>query len=81
VTYDDSPEARRRSPGWVRAMTDRQVHGLALRLRREGQRADLTAQQEWLWRCCISELEYRRRRALRAGRGKVCSCELCVAPF
>lgn len=69
---------RRRSPGWVRELPDRKVHGIAGRLnllRPSG----LTPQQEWLWDACISELEYRRRDHLRSGNviGS-CSCWLCL---
>lgn len=76
--------ARRRSPGWVRALDSRTIHGIALSLRREQETADLSRQQVWLFDGCISELEYRHRCAVRGDRlfGRPCMCELCVAgPF
>lgn len=70
---------RRRSPGWVRSMSDREVHQIAFRLLHEQRSSDLSRPQEWLLSACISELEYRRRRALWPERR--CSCELCFGPF
>lgn len=69
---------RRRSPGWVRAMDDLDLHALGFCLRRSGLEADLSNAQEWLWSAVISELEYRRRQAATFAR---CHCELCVEPF
>lgn len=70
---------RRRSPGWVRAYSSPALHGLALRLMNLRRGENLSDAQEWLWDAVISELEYRRRRAL--GTVKACSCMLCVPPF
>lgn len=78
ATPESAPEARRRSPGWVRALESRNLHALAFRLRWEYQDRGLSGPQEWLLDACISELEYRRRRALRCHSWSVCSCELCV---
>lgn len=77
----DSPgtPARRRSPGWVRALGDRQLHGVAMHLLNEQTQADLSERQEWLWDALMSELEYRRRQTKPWWRR--CSCELCVGPF
>lgn len=75
----DDALTRRRSPGWVRALTDREVHAMAFRFSRDRQSVDLSAAQEWLWDRLISELEYRRR-TTRPGWQR-CSCELCVPPF
>ena len=72
-------QARRRSPGWVRALSDRDVHAIAGRFARQRVSADLTERQEWLWDACISELEYRRRTTRPLWRS--CSCYLCVPPF
>lgn len=72
-------QRRRRSPGWVRQMSTREVHGLAGRLDREQRTQDLSEGQEWLWRAVISELEYRWRHP--RGLELRCSCEWCVAPF
>lgn len=75
-----SPEPlRRRSPQWVRRMDRGALHGLACRLRNNYRDADLTEAQEWLWRACISELEYRNRNQDKWWRR--CSCELCVSPW
>lgn len=71
---------RRRSPGWVRALDDRAIHGIALRLRQqEWDGHPLSSQQEWLWRALVSELEYRSRTTKPAWLR--CACELCVPPF
>lgn len=75
----DHEPHRRRSPGWVRAMSDRDVHGLAFKLEREWQQGRTTDAQEWLWGACISELEYRRRHSLRPAWA--CACRLCIPPF
>lgn len=64
---------------WVREMSTKHVHGLALRLMQESVLRDLSDAQEWLWRGCISELEYRHRRPPRGERP--CCCELCIPPF
>lgn len=72
-------ESHRVSPLWVRRMPQDRLHVLALSLRRRGSAEDLTERQEWLWRACISELMYRRRRERRTW--KTCSCELCIPPF
>lgn len=52
---------RRRSPGWVRSMSSRELHGLAGRLQREFTEDRLSARQEWLLDAALSELEYRHR--------------------
>lgn len=74
----DEPR-RRRSPGWVRALDNRQLHGLAGRLDREQRQRDPSAGQEWLWGAVLSELEYRWRHP-RGGELR-CSCEWCISPF
>jgi hypothetical protein len=71
--------ARRRSPQWVRDMADRELHAVAFRLQHERKEAGLSDAQEWLFDALISELEFRRRRALWPDRK--CSCELCIGPF
>jgi len=70
---------RRRSPAWVRAMTSRELHGVAGHLNAERLSADLSDRQEWLWDAVVSELEYRRRRATWPVRS--CTCYLCLGPF
>ncbi len=70
---------RRRSPGWVREMSDRELHQIGFRFAHERQEVDLSDAQEWLWDAIISELEYRRRRARPAYTA--CACELCFSPF
>lgn len=70
---------RRRSPGWVRAMSSREIHAVAFRFNWERQESDLSEPQEWLYDALVSELEYRRRNA-RWPESR-CSCELCVNPF
>lgn len=70
---------RRRSPQWVRDLSERELHQVAFRLHHERTEADLSRGQEWLWEALVSELEYRRRRARWPERR--CSCELCFAPF
>lgn len=70
---------RRRSPGWVREMSDRELHGIAFRFNHDRQTCDLTERQEWLYDAIISELEWRRRHA-RPG-WTACACELCFSPF
>lgn len=71
--------ARRRSPGWVRCMSDAQLHATAMKLARDSETRDLSAAQEWLWQSLISELEYRWRTTRPASFR--CSCMLCVPPF
>lgn len=73
------PLTRRRSPGYVRAMSDRALHGLGARLRRDFATVGLTEQQDWLLSGVISELEYRRR--VERDPWKQCACELCMSPF
>lgn len=65
---------------WVRALEDRALHGLALRLRRKFWEGDSTSAEDWLLDRCISELEYRSRRAARNGTAG-CFCEMCQGPF
>lgn len=71
--------ARRRSPAFVRQMSQNELHAIAGKFHRDRQSADLTDQQEWLWDAIVSELEYRRRQARPAWRA--CSCWLCFSPF
>jgi hypothetical protein len=70
---------RRRSPGWVRRLSSRQLHGLAGKFVRDQQAADLTERQEWLFESVISELEYRHRRCHSVWDR--CACAWCVPPF
>jgi hypothetical protein len=74
----DEP-ARRRSPRWVRELSDREVHGIAFSLRNQQQQEDLSDPQEWLWEALMSELAYRRRNS--SWPDHRCSCELCWEPF
>lgn len=76
---DPDRPTRRRSPGWVRALDQRQLHGLAFKLRRLASTEGLSDRQEWLWDACVSELEYRWRRDV--GSVWLCACELCIPPF
>lgn len=73
------PLERRRSPGWVRAMSDRELHQIGFRFQHQRQEQDLSRQQEWLFDAVVSELEYRRRHARPTW--SACSCELCFSPF
>jgi len=73
------PDHRRRSPQWVRAMTDRELHQIGFRFQHERLESGLTERQEWMWDALISELEYRRRRTRPTWRA--CACELCFSPF
>lgn len=73
------PLTRRRSPGWVRALSVRDLHRIAYRLQHQRESADLSDRQEWLWDALISELEYRWRSEERFLFR--CTCQLCVAPF
>lgn len=71
-------ESRRRSPGWMRALTDSGVHGLAGRtLRRLTHGVVDEDRAEWVLEAAISELGYRARRDRRAGI-RPCSCQWCV---
>lgn len=70
---------RRRSPGWVRDMTDRELHQVGFRFQWDRREQDLSDRQEWLYDAVCSELEYRRRSARPTW--KACSCELCFSPF
>lgn len=77
----DTPEARRRSPYWVRALSDTATHALAGKLARDSKYcAEFSSHQSWLLDACISELEYRARRDRRDGI-RSCSCEFCCEPF
>ncbi len=76
---EDREWKRRRSPLWVRDMPSNSLHGLALRLMRDGESEDLSDAQEWLWSACISELEYRHRSAPKGEQR--CACMLCIPPF
>lgn len=77
---DDDLQARRRSPAWVRVMSDSQLHGLAGKLAREERFGRMTSRQSHLLDSVISELEYRVRRDLRANM-RSCTCEYCISPF
>lgn len=66
---------RRRSPMWVRELSQPALHSLAGRLRRTSRHEDLSGGQEWLWEACVSELAYRRRSTSTAW--PTCSCDLC----
>ena len=70
---------RRRSPGWVREMSSRELHAVAERFNRQRTTQDLTERQEWFYDAIISELEYRRRRARPTW--SACACYLCIGPF
>lgn len=78
---DAHHNARRRSPGWVRALPLSGVHGLALKLRRKFWEGESTSREDWLLEGVLSELEYRHRAALRRGPERPCCCELCLGPF
>lgn len=76
---DDDLEVRRRSPGWVRAMSERNLHSLAGRLLRDFASDGLSARQDWLLSAALSELEYRRRRWYRWGDlTSACHCWMCL---
>lgn len=70
---------RRRSPGWVREMSDSECHSILFRFAHMRESEDLTDRQEWLHDALVSELEYRRRHARPAW--KACSCQFCFSPF
>lgn len=70
---------RRRSPLWVREMSDRELHAIGFRFNHDRQGQDLTDRQEWLWDRVINELEHRRRTCRPSWMA--CSCELCFSPF
>lgn len=76
---DQTGLTRRRSPAYVRSMTSRELHGIAMRFDRDRHHTDLTAAQEWLFDAVVSELEYRRRSARPTW--SACSCWLCFGPF
>jgi len=76
----ESSGARRRSPGWLRALSDRGVHAVAQRAHHKLMGGEETSQTARLFDCCISELEYRARRDARDGM-KPCSCQWCCPPF
>ena len=67
---------RRRSPGYIRVMSDGALHGIACRLRLERSQDGCTSHQEWLWDAVISELEYRWRKHTDDPL-KRCWCEFC----
>lgn len=82
MTHNENDlEARRRSPGWLRAFSGPELHGLALRLRRKFWHGETSSKEDWLLDCAISELEYRHRRGVRTPGSSVCCCELCLGPF
>lgn len=70
---------RRRSPGWVRAMPSRPIHGILGKFQRSRTSEDLSEPQEWLWDVLISELEYRHRRTRPVSAR--CCCDFCLPPF
>jgi hypothetical protein len=76
---DPDQTSRRRSPQWVRELTDREVHGIAFNLRNTQAQEDLSDAQEWLWDALMSELQWRRRHTDWPHHR--CSCELCFEPF
>lgn len=71
---------RRRSPCWARRWSSEQLHAVCMKLRHLAFTQGISEPQEWLWSSLISELEYRRRRALREG-ATACVCEWCLGPF
>jgi len=75
---EDSPAARRRSPGWVRQLDRQQLHGLTGRLVNLWRAGDISPRQDWLLDACFSELDYRQRHPEVWAR---CSCEWCCSPF
>lgn len=78
----DLPRVLRRgrcAPHWVRALSDRDLHGIAGRFVRLQREQDLTPGQEWLLEMAFADLEYRRRRTRPAW--KACSCQFCLPPF
>lgn len=75
-----SEAARRRSPHWVRAMSDQQVHSLTGKLDRDFRYGNpFSDPQDWLLNACIAELQHRARRDRRDGI-KSCVCEWCCGP-
>ena len=75
---DATPDLRRRSPGFVRQWTNKDLHAVAMRFSHDRQVQVLSDQQEWLWDMIVNELEYRRRAAIRKAPLSACSCWLCV---
>jgi hypothetical protein len=69
---------RRRSPQRLRGMSSGELHGLALRLIALYHQDRCSSPQMWLMDGCISELEYRARRARRSSWLAPCRCELCA---
>lgn len=69
---------RRRSPAYVRSMTQRELHALTGGLVKRYREGTITRMQDWLLDGCFSELEHRRRNWSYLAR---CSCEFCCSPF
>jgi hypothetical protein len=67
------------APAWVRAMSDRDLHGVVGRFVRLQRTQDLTPGQEWLLEIGFADLEWRRRTCYPVWRS--CSCQFCVPPF
>lgn len=66
----------------MREWSDRELHAVGMRFNIDRKTEDLSLEQEWLYDAIVSELEYRRRRAIRAHRWQEqCSCFLCLGPF
>ena len=63
----------------MRSLSSKALHGIPGKFDRDRRSADLTSAQEWLYDACVSELEYRRRRARHVLDS--CSCRYCVPPF
>lgn len=69
---------RRTGRPWIRSMTERQLHGLALKLLRLMHTEGLSEKQEWLYDQIMMDLAWRQRRRPPQDR---CTCQLCFEVF
>lgn len=76
---DDDRPTRRRSKGWMRAKSDRELHAIAGRFFNLYWKGEITPAQDATWEGLISELEYRARN-VKPGENR-CTCFLCWNPF
>lgn len=73
----DRPQ-RRRSPWWIRELPRQKVHAIAAHLDALWRSDGISDAQAHLLDGCISELDYRNRRAASGDR---CTCRICFGPF
>lgn len=59
-------------------MSSEALHRLGGKLVNDARFVGLSARQEALWACVVSEMEYRNRRRVVRDR---CTCLICMAPF